>query len=170
MLDFCFRRNFANSNIVLITSSSLSLTHILRQQAKQSSSHHADLQTFVSESLSRIRADAISRLILGSCGKYDFMLIEDVAELLSLLLRTTSVSEAEPHLVSSLREDHFLLGDPAKNVALTVLTRSGAVELNPISPSDLAVFLQEVWKLHRVEDTDALPASDEVARFLQRFS
>lgn len=108
--------------------------------------------------------------MLGSCGKYEYKTLADVAELLSLLLRTTSTSENEAYLVASLRQDHFLLGERARNVVLGILTRSGAVQHNPLTSSDLALFLKDIWQLHQIDDTDALPGSDEVARFLLKYS
>ena len=107
--------------------------------------------------------------MLGSCGKYEYEVIADVAELLTLLLRTTSTTETEAYLVSSLRHDHFLLGERARNVALGILMRSGAMQHNPLNISSLALFLQDVWQLHQIENTDALPGSDEVARFLFKY-
>jgi hypothetical protein len=107
---------------------------------------------------------------MGSCGKYEYKVIADAADLLALLLRTTSTSETEAYLVASLRQDHFLLGDRARNVALGILIRSSTVQHNPLTSSDLALFLKDVWQLHQIEDTDALPGSDEVARFLLKYS
>jgi hypothetical protein len=97
-------------------------------------------------------------------------MIADVAELLTLLLRHASTSEAETCLAASLRQDYFLLGDRARNVALGILIRSGSVEHNPLSSLDLAIFLKDVWQLHQIEDADALPGSDDVDRFIEKFS
>lgn len=158
-------------SMLISTSEKLALTSSFsRLQAQHYFSRHASVQSYVSESLCKIRADAIGRLVLGSCGKYEHKVLADVAELLTLLLRTSSTRETEAYLVASLRQDHFLLGDRARNVALGILIRSGVVQQNALSSSDLALFLEDVWQLHQSEDTDALPGSDEVARFVLRYS
>jgi len=133
---------------------------------------YPNLRSFVSESLSRIRGDTISRLVLGTCGKFEYTVIGMVADLFVALIRTTPLSsETEAHLTASLRQEDFLLGDPAKILTLSILSRCGSTQNNnPLRSSDLATFLEDVWQLHQVEDTDALPLSDEVARFLRKYS
>lgn len=133
------------------------------------SSSNPDLQAFVTQLLLRARPDIIHHLILGVDGKYEYSILPDVAALMSTILSGVSVSEAEPQLVSSL-DRHFLLGDAAKNLVLSFLLGHCEVPMDPIMAlSSLTNFLQEVWRMHQVEDAEALPGSDEVARFLQRF-
>jgi hypothetical protein len=132
------------------------------------SSLNPEMQAFVNQLLLRVRADVIHHLILGADGKYEYSILPDVAALMSMLLSGVAVSEAEPQLVSSL-DHHFLLGDAAKNLVLSVLLRHCEVSMDPMDLSNLTNFLQEVWRLHQVEDAEALPGSDEVARFIQRF-
>ena len=111
-------------------------------------------------------------LLRGSCGKFEYTVIPDVANLFVALLRTASPNESEALLTNCLRQlDDFLLGDAAKKVSLSVLSRlSSDNQENPLCVCDLEKFLQDVWQLHRVEDTDALPLSDAVARFLEEYS
>ena len=140
-------------------------------QIKHNSSVHANLRSFVSESLSRIRSDTMGRLLLGMCGKFEYKTIGKAADLLVSLLRTAPSSETGAQLVASLRQEYFLLGDPARNLALSILTRCGnSQSQSQVQSSHLTNFLQDVWRLHQVEDTDSLPLSDEVARFLRKYS
>jgi len=152
-----------NSNLYILSDDGFS-------QITQNSSTYTNVQSFVSECLSRSRADAMRHLVLGSCGKSEYTVIGDIAGLLVAFIRTAPPNEIEPQLVAALRQDDFLLGDPSKNVALSILSRCGINQTNPLCPCDLETFLQDVWRLHQVEDTDALPLSDEVARFLQKYS
>lgn len=108
--------------------------------------------------------------MLGVCGRYEYGLISCAAELLFLLLQSAPPSETEAQLVASLRQTHFLLGDRARYVALALMLRVAASPGSPSPLSVLTAFFQDVWQLHQIEDTDALPTSDEVARFTIKFS
>ena len=88
------------------------------------------------------------------------------------LICTAPFIEIEPALIAALRQCNFVLGDPAKNTALSILSRCGtnSHSKTTLIARDLERFLQDVWRLHRVEDTDALPMSDEVAWFIEKYS
>ena len=133
---------------------------------KQAESHDEALRSFASESVSRIRAETVNRLLLGCCGKYENRLIGDAAGLLSSILRVPLSSDVQADIVAALQQDYFLLGDESKNVTLGVLRECSR---NSMSLSDLTLFLGEVWGLHQVEDTEALPGSDAVARFIKKY-
>ena len=108
----------------------------------------------------------------GSCGKFEYNVLGDAANLFVELIQTAPSSEIEPLLVACLQQDFFVLGDLAKHTTLVILTRCGT-NINPshaLNASDLERFLKDVWKLHRVEDTEVLPLSDEVAWFLEKYS
>lgn len=139
-------------------------------QTVHSFSKHERVRSSLSDTIIRIRVDAIDRLLIGVCGKCDRKMLPDVSELLSLLLRSTSASETESYLSASLRQDHFLLGDRARHATLGILVRCGAVPQKPLAHEDRVLFLKDVWRLHQIEDADALPGSDEVALFLAEYS
>jgi hypothetical protein len=134
------------------------------RQAKLLPSQNESLQSFASEALSRTQGDAINRLLMGCCGKYEYSTIGDAAELLCALVRIGPAAETEANVVAALSQEYFLLGNPAKNATLMILNRCSQ---NLMSEADLAIYLEGLWHLHQVEDTSALPSSDSVARFLR---
>lgn len=139
----------------------------VRSKVKLVPSQHESLRSFVSEALSRSRSDAINRLLMGCCGRYEYSIIGDAAELLCALARIGAAGETEAIVVAALSRDYFLLGDPAKNATLAILNRCSQ---NLLTAPELAVFLEGLWRLHQVEDTVALPSSDSVRRFLRMYS
>jgi hypothetical protein len=138
-------------------------------QADNRASQHGELKSFVIESLTAIRDNCMSRLIVGTCGKFDFNVLGDVAQILLILLRTSNSSDIKSTLLSSLQEDHFLLGDEAKNATFSTLFR-WADNSNLSHLDSRRLFLEDIWKLHQVEDSDVLAASDEVARFIKTYA
>jgi hypothetical protein len=144
------------------------------RQAQLRFSQLGALKSFASQSLSRIRGAVIGQLVHGSCGKYEYSLLCDVADLLVHVLSAVPTSENEPHLVASLRSEQFLLGDAARITAFRFLMQYIAEPEAVTNPAgkqpDLVEFLQDVWQFHRIEDADALPASDVVVRFVQKYS
>jgi hypothetical protein len=155
---------------VVINSPSLStyLCLAVRGKNKLLPSHNESLQSFVSETLSRIRMDTVNRLLMGCCGRYEYSIMGDAAELLCALVRVGTARENEESIVAALSRDYFLLGDPAKNTTLAILNRCSH---NIVSALELAGFLENLWRLHQVEDTlaTALPGSDSVRRFLRMY-
>ena len=117
--------------------------------------------------MSRIRAEAVGNLLIGACGKYDFGLLGDVAELLKVLL--SHWQDTESLLALTFTNDHFFLGDQARRVALTFLMRC-ADQRNAPSTADLTIFLERIWELHQTEDANALPASDVVSWFIEKYN
>lgn len=116
-------------------------------------------------SLSRIRGVTTTRIIAGSCNKFQFTAIADAAELLSVLLKSAPRPDVEALIISALQNEHFLLGDPSKNLTVAILKRVAA----DWTAKYLTSYLEEIWELHQVEDTDALPSSDVVAAFLRKY-
>jgi hypothetical protein len=94
-------------------------------------------------------------------------LIGDVADLLTAILQETFVQEIDAQFMAALWQDYFLLGDPARKTVLTMFHRCAKREVNS---SILASFLETVWELHQVEDTDALPNSESVAKLILQFT
>ena len=119
--------------------------------------------------MARIREVCIIRLILISCAKIAFNQLRDVTELVLILLRTSNLSDVKSILLTAFAQDQFLLGDRAKDAAVMTLFR-WSDGLNQMQHDDCQDFLEEIWKLHQVEDTDSLPASDAVDRFIRRYS
>jgi hypothetical protein len=115
-----------------------------------------------------MRMDTINRLLMGCCGRYEYSIMGDAAELFCALARVGGAIEIEASIVAALSQDYFLLGDPAKNTTLAVLKRCSH---SNVYPPELAVFLESLWRLHQVEDTlaTALPGSDSVRRFLRMY-
>jgi hypothetical protein len=122
-------------------------------------------------------------LVLGSCGKYSCTILNVVAELLYLLLQSTtswSETEIESCILSPLQQyDHFLLGDRARQTTYQILLNctkqsdyiiSGQDSIDSSKVSDLTVFLQNVWHLHQIEDASVLPGSDGVDQFIRQYS
>jgi hypothetical protein len=62
-----------------------------------------------------------------------------------------------------LQHEMFRLGDPARNMVVAVFSQVAA---GLVPEADLTQFLEQLWRLHQVEDAAALPMSDGVARFL----
>jgi hypothetical protein len=94
-------------------------------------------------------------------------MLQGVAELLTATLNTIPPSELESHLVATLRQDYFLLGDPAKHTTLAFFQRCVQQRL---AASDLNGFLDDLWEIHQVEDAESLPTSDVVARFILKYN
>jgi hypothetical protein len=136
-------------------------------QVVKATPQQSELQTFVSETLSRGSSDILSRLLLGVCGKMKRDLIGDAADLLTVILQETYVQEIDAQLMAALCQDFFLLGDPARKTVLTVFHRCATREVHSAA---LASFLDTIWELHQVEDTDALPGSESVAKLIVQFS
>jgi hypothetical protein len=136
-------------------------------QVMNATPQHSELQAFLAETLSRGSSDLLCRLLLGVCGKMKRELIGDVADLLTAVLQETFVQEIDAQFMTALRQDCFLLGDPARKAALSVFHRCAQRQ---VSGSVLASFLEAVWDLHQVEDADALPGSESVARLVIQYA
>jgi len=128
-------------------------------------SDQQQLCTFLSKSTSRTRSDVIQRLLLGSCGKMNRSLIGEGAELLVTILQGADVNDSESAIISALNREVFFLGDSAMDMALSIFRRAAR---RLVQSKDLAIFLEDVWDLHQVENADALPGSEAVARFLRK--
>jgi hypothetical protein len=142
---------------------SINVYHV---QATLTQSQNETLRAFVTDTAVRVRADAISYLLQGCCGRYEYSLIRNVSKLLYLLLIGTAAAETEAYLVTVLRQDFFLLGDESKNVTLHILT---GCSNHALSLADLTVFLEDMWEIHQAEDMESLPSSDAVARFARKY-
>ena len=145
------------------------------QQVECRESKHEHLQAFVNESIARIRSDCMGRLFLGLCGKCEYKVIEFIIKLFTLLLVDANASEINQLMVASLQHEHFLLGDLAKSACLSTIIRyveysNDVHQRNNMLDPFMTTFFESIWKLHQVEDTDSLPASDEVLRFVQLYS
>lgn len=125
-----------------------------------------NLVAFAIESSARIRRSIIVAMLSGACGKYDSVLLHDVAELLVLTLKCTPLGEIESHLVSALRQDFFLCGDEAKDATLSFFAKC-AQQGWPMD--DAKYFLDELWDMHQSEDAGSLQSSDLVARFVDKY-
>jgi hypothetical protein len=127
------------------------------------------LQSFVIDALSRIQEDCVIRLIGLSCAKVEFNRLSDVADLLLVFLRTTKFSDIKGILISSFHQDYFLLGEAASDAGLITLLRWSEGG-NQVHHDECRTFLEAIWNLHQVEDTDSLPGSDRVALFVGMYS
>jgi hypothetical protein len=141
-------------------------SHKTMTQTAQASSKSDSVRTLVAEELIRVRTEMIRSLVHGFCGKYDFSSVASAAKLLYLLVRAYPSTDIEADLRLSLQQDCFALGDKAKNSTLCILGKC-AQGLSP--PSDLAVYFEQVWKIHQVEDTVALAGSDAVAFLVAQY-
>jgi hypothetical protein len=122
----------------------------------------------MSEAMSRISTDLFNLLMEGFCGKFCRNLLESASHLFHALMITLPPSnDVENRVVSALQQDYFLLGDKARMATLSVL---GRCTQNQVTAADLNIFWDTLWELHQVEDTAALPSSDSVARFVQRYT
>jgi hypothetical protein len=81
---------------------------------------------------------------MGCCGRYEYSIMGDAAKLFCALARVGAAGEIEESIVAALSRDYFLLGDPAKNTTLAVLNRCSQ---SNVSPPELAVFLESLWRL-----------------------
>ena len=109
----------------------------------------------------------VGNLLAGVCGKFDVKLLHDVSQLLRATLKTTPPAELEAHLVAALSRDYFLLGDSAKSAAMAFFHKCVLESLEDIS--ELSRFLDDIWEIHQNEDTEALPTSDVVERFVRKY-
>jgi len=131
------------------------------------SHRNTEMGSFLSETLSRACAHMIKLLLMGSCGRFQYQLVEPAGDLLAAIMREAPAADTEGYIRSALQEDFFGLGNEAKNTTLTLL---GRVTNKVLNPCDLVGFLQEVWQLHQAEDNEALPGSEAVARFIKTYS
>lgn len=130
-------------------------------------SQHALFEAFVNESRARINGGVIDNLLSAACGSCDVSMLHDMAALLITILSTAPPNDVETHLVTALQSDYFLLGEDARHVTLSVLRKC---QRRQMSISALGRFLDELWEIHQVEDTESLPASDIVAGFVRKYS
>jgi hypothetical protein len=135
-------------------------------QGRQITSSSEALRLFVTESTERVRDDCLSKLLVGICGKFGYSVLSEASKLFTNLIRMSTASETRNILVASLLKDFFLLGPEAKDVLLIQCLRWNEPSI-AINQEYASSFLEEIWKLHQVEDVDALPTSDEVARFVR---
>lgn len=133
---------------------------------KQQSSQNEEIRTLLTTQISRVGPDVVHRLILGCCGQYELSVIDSVASYFNTLLRTVASAEVEQHMVTALRQEHFVLGDEAARVAMGVFARCAR---RHVGHEELKVFLTDIWTLHRAEDRNALPQSDVVAQMIRRY-
>jgi hypothetical protein len=122
----------------------------------------------VIDSVNRIRDDCLSRLVIGSCGKYEWNALESVSNLIILFIRTCNFGDRKAQITLALQHEHFLLGDIAKQVTLGALIRFVDAS-NADAETNCSLLLEEIWRLHQVEDVESLPESDEVARFINMY-
>lgn len=141
---------------------------LLKYKVKCRDSQHDVLRLFVIDSVNRIRDDCLSRLVIGSCGKYEWNTIDSASNLLILLCRTSNFDDLQRHFAAALQQEHFLLGDTAKQVTLVALIRF-VCDSNAKAETNCCLLLKEIWRLHQVEDVESLPESDEVDRFIQMY-
>lgn len=125
-----------------------------------------NLVAFALELSARVRRNVIVAMLAGACGKYDYVLLQDVAELLVLTLKCTPLGEIESHLVLALRQDFFLCGDEAKDATLSFFAKCAQ---QGWSTDHVKYFLDELWDMHQAEDEDSLQSSDLVARFVDKY-
>lgn len=127
------------------------------------------MNPILSDSFSGVSLDVLTRLVGGICGKLDRGLIANAAELIaSILTRTPDSHEFDIQMSSILLQNgSFCLGKQAELTTLSAFRRCSQGQL---STTELAIFLQDIWDLHQVEDTSVLPFSDQVARFVRRYS
>jgi hypothetical protein len=137
-------------------------------------------------------------LIGLSCAKIEFKNLNNVAWLLLVFLENMKLnSGSHSHdnkmiLTSSFHsKNHFLLGDAACDAGIITLLRwsddvaaggTGTAANNNGNTSNSSIgggtnyhdecqkFLESIWTLHQVEETDSLPASDRVALFVAMYS
>lgn len=92
-------------------------------------------------------------------------MLPKVAELFIATLTSTPPAELETCLVAALRRDFFLLGDPAKHATMSFFHKF--VQQRP-NEANFESFLNDLWEIHQVEDSEALPMSDVVERFIRK--
>eukprot|EP00568_Trieres_chinensis_P003772 CAMPEP_0183311686 /NCGR_PEP_ID=MMETSP0160_2-20130417/38383_1 /TAXON_ID=2839 ORGANISM="Odontella Sinensis, Strain Grunow 1884" /NCGR_SAMPLE_ID=MMETSP0160_2 /ASSEMBLY_ACC=CAM_ASM_000250 /LENGTH=75 /DNA_ID=CAMNT_0025476335 /DNA_START=143 /DNA_END=367 /DNA_ORIENTATION=+ len=72
------------------------------------------------------------------------------------------VEEAEASTVMALQQEHFRVGNEARNAALIIFA-SCARGTYPMT--SLLDFTADLWQLHQTDDTGAVAGGDEVIRF-----
>jgi hypothetical protein len=135
----------------------LESTVLLTQSSAEDVCHIAE------EILSRVRANIVSALVMGACGKLNASTLEDAASLLQRLLPSAS----EEMVLQALSNEHFKLGSRGRSVALGVFAKCSR---NELSNDQISEFLQNIWELHQVERPEPLDESDSVSRFCKKYS
>jgi len=121
----------------------------------------------VDDSISRVRGDVISRLLCGACGVMPRETLDRAAELLHSILLMSSNEESETAIMSSLRQEYFMLGDEAVAVTVKVLSLCAN---GSASPSLLMELFSYLWQLHQSDDTGAVAGGEAVEKFKLKFS
>jgi hypothetical protein len=130
--------------------------------------------------------DIICKLMIGTCGKYNYTVLDNIAELLLLLLQSinlnsnnctqSSFMEMELYIFASIRQQYdqiFLIGDHARRVCQQVLFRCCNTTLTNTNTNallEITVLLQDIWQLHQIDEPTALPGSDGVYQFIAKYS
>lgn len=106
-------------------------------------------------------------ILQGCCGRFERQRVLTCSELLEALLQLFQWSEIESDLMSALEQGCFKLGSPCIQLTHRILQRVVQAELKS---TEISNFFEQIWDLHQVDDTDALPESDAVFLFLRAFS
>eukprot|EP00934_Nitzschia_sp_Nitz4_P000247 Nitzschia sp. Nitz4//scaffold384_size14786//6076//10073//NITZ4_008916-RA/size14786-snap-gene-0.0-mRNA-1//1//CDS//3329549943//247//frame0 len=124
--------------------------------------------------LTRSRAQLVTVLLVGCCGKVGSSSQLQVMVILLVSVLRTYASNPEEGFATlrerGLHEGHFLLGPHAREVIIGHLLRActSPQESGDVDPI-LMEMLDEVRRLHQVDNPDALVSSDAVASFCLKY-
>lgn len=127
-----------------------------------------EIRDVVEGMLSRVRSDALTSLVVGSCGKLNSGSLDNAARLLRrMLVASPSLEENQSNLVKAIGNENVFLGIRGKEVTLEFLLQSSR---NENTDEDVSKFFHAIWDLHQIETPESLPNSDAVVHFCKRYS
>lgn len=148
---------------------SLGSLEILARLVQLAESEVEAVRNVSGETLAKVRSNVTVSLVVGCCGKLNATALDHASELLKrlLMMNPSPSEELRSVLVSALSNESVYLGDRGKEVALESLIRSCQ---SIVSQDDFTRLVHDLWSLHQVETPEALPNSDQVARFCRTYS
>jgi hypothetical protein len=117
--------------------------------------------------ISPVRRSIVSISIAGSCGGFHPNVLDPVASLLYVTLRSCPFEDVQSFLETGLQQESFKLGDIPKRQVASFLERCARGELPSTSPMEL---FEDLWELHQVEEIESIAESDLAATFVEKYS
>lgn len=127
-----------------------------------------EVRDMVEEILSTVRSNAVTSLVVGSCGKLHSGSLDNAARLLRcMLVASPSLEENQSNLVQAIGNEKIFLGVHGKEVTLQFLLRSSR---NENTDDDVSNFFHDIRELHQIETPESLQNSDAFVHFCKRYA
>lgn len=113
--------------------------------------------------------EIVIKIMHGICGNFAREVLDPAANLLFFLLKQSNVNEAESSISIVINQTCTQLGDPMRNVFISILRKcSQDIE----SVSSLMSLFDDIWLMYQSEDNGngSLASGDFITKFLEKYS